>query len=224
MQASAKVHYLVFEVQFSCNRFASQEAEESVFYYNPCYSYNKLVPGSDNKDCTTKNDVAVCRSSKATLFNIGKQSTAEFINEDSTLYIQYTSDMALSTTTTRIQLHCSNNTTGQLTVVRQETYSYTLKLSHKCCCSNACQHSGGGSSLSIGSILLIVFFGLLIVYFVGGMVYNRAVRGSQGVEMIPQYRFWTGLPGVIKDGVVFTLDKCRTTAHGPTTEVQYGSI
>jgi hypothetical protein len=54
-----------------------------------------------------------------------------------------------------------------------------------------------------------VFFCLLFVYVVGGFIFLKFVRKAEGIEAIPNYSFWGMLPGLIKDGIVFAVNKCR---------------
>lgn len=63
--------------------------------------------------------------------------------------------------------------------------------------------------LSTGSILLIIFFVALILYLLGGIIWNH-VQGIRGIEMIPNIEFWRSLPGYIVDGFIyfFTLITC----------------
>lgn len=77
------------------------------------------------------------------------------------------------------------------------------------CGSSAPATSSGG--LSTGSILLILFFVALLIYFVGGVLVNRN-NGAQGVEMIPHLQFWKELPSLIVEGCVFfvQLVTCQT--------------
>nr|XP_058944985.1 uncharacterized protein LOC131773037 [Pocillopora verrucosa] len=77
--------------------------------------------------------------------------------------------------------------------------SYTATLSTK----YACFKSGG---LSTGSILLIVFFPLVLIYFIAGLLYNKIHKGvSSFPEMIPNHSFWGDVPFLVKDGCVFTF-------------------
>jgi hypothetical protein len=122
---------------------------------------------------------------------------------------------------TAVILKCDENEEGSLTFistfpnVNEKYTNYTLQLSSKCCCPGACpsEPSGGGGGghggLSVGSILLIVFFCLLFVYVVGGFIFLKFVRKAEGIEAIPNYSFWGMLPGLIKDGIVFAVNKCR---------------
>ncbi|XP_062517611.1 uncharacterized protein LOC134192870 [Corticium candelabrum] len=104
--------------------------------------------------------------------------------------------------------------------------TYNLILTSKCCCPDLCQtkpepSSSSGHGLSIGSILLIVFFSLIFVYILCGILYLKFVRGASGVELIPNYSFWALLPSLIKEGVVFLIGKCRGQ---DTSSTQYEKI
>ena len=57
-----------------------------------------------------------------------------------------------------------------------------MEFTNKCCCPNKCSGSSGGStgSLSFGSILLIIGFSMVAIYFIGGFVYF--LFGSAKVE------------------------------------------
>ncbi|XP_076443307.1 uncharacterized protein LOC143281906 [Babylonia areolata] len=58
--------------------------------------------------------------------------------------------------------------------------------------------------LSTGSILIMMFIVLVILYFVMGCFINIA-RGKVGEELIPHHRFWSMLPVYIMDGIMFTV-------------------
>ncbi|KAH8039385.1 hypothetical protein HPB51_006405 [Rhipicephalus microplus] len=72
----------------------------------------------------------------------------------------------------------------------------TVKYDGACGSSSPVTSSGG---LSTGSVLLILFFVALLIYFVGGVLVNRN-NGAQGVEMIPHLQFWKELPSLIVVG------------------------
>ncbi|KAL9966638.1 hypothetical protein ACROYT_G024746 [Oculina patagonica] len=104
---------------------------------------------------------------------------------------------------------------GEIGVVKEvQEYplsAYSTTLSSKCACDDGCPinapaKSGGSTGLSIGSILLIVFFVLLIIYIIGGVLINKYKLGVESLpEMCPNYQFWAGIPSLIKDGIVFTF-------------------
>ncbi|KAL3319246.1 hypothetical protein Ciccas_002085 [Cichlidogyrus casuarinus] len=69
--------------------------------------------------------------------------------------------------------------------------------------------------LSIGSILLITVFILLIVYIIVGFVYNAKVR-SLGItaKSFPNLRTWSNLKDLTKEGFVFTKNKIAAKVSG----------
>lgn len=64
-------------------------------------------------------------------------------------------------------------------------------------------------TLSAGSVLLIIVFSVLIIYFIGGIVIRKFIGGATGYEIIPNYDFWSDIPLLIKDGALYTFSGCR---------------
>ncbi|CAH3145207.1 unnamed protein product [Porites lobata] len=93
--------------------------------------------------------------------------------------------------------------------------------------SGACGHGGGGGGgdegpkdvLSVGSILLIVFFPGIFLYCVVGALINKG-SGKTGKDMIPNAKFWSNLPGLISDGFSFVISKI-TCSEMSTTQERY---
>ncbi|XP_014662382.1 PREDICTED: uncharacterized protein LOC106805343 [Priapulus caudatus] len=79
--------------------------------------------------------------------------------------------------------------------------------------------SSSSTGISVGSILLIVFFTGSISYLILGCVFNYS-NGAVGRELWPHYEFWVDLPELIKDGFIFTFKVLTCTdAHlGPQYE------
>ncbi|KAK3737157.1 hypothetical protein RRG08_016462 [Elysia crispata] len=88
---------------------------------------------------------------------------------------------------------------------KTEPCSYLFEMKHQAVCLDA--PSGG---LSVGSILLIVFFSVAFVYLVVGFLYSRFVLGAKGMEQIPNYEFWKDFGNLQADGCDFL---CRTREH-----------
>ena len=42
------------------------------------------------------------------------------------------------------------------------------------------------------------FLSVLFVYLVGGVLFNKFQRGATGKELVPNYSFWSELPGLVK--------------------------
>jgi hypothetical protein len=99
----------------------------------------------------------------------------------------------------------------------KQPLNYAWSIKTACACANGCSGGGGGggggggdSSISAGSVLLIIGFVGLAVYFIVGTLVMRFRFQAAGVEMIPNVSFWKDLPALIKDGWNFTLSKtCR---------------
>jgi len=68
------------------------------------------------------------------------------------------------------------------------------------------QSGGGGGG---GVVFIIIFFTLLGVYFIGGALFMKFARGASGKEIIPNVEFWADLPSLIKEGVMFLVNKVR---------------
>ncbi|XP_059174382.1 uncharacterized protein LOC131954619 [Physella acuta] len=105
--------------------------------------------------------------------------------------------------TTFVRCICSDELSFQFEKEDPQTnYHFTLKAKN-CCPGHS--DSGGSSSLSVGSILVIVFFSLLVCYLLLGIIYQSSIRKASGREIIPNAGLWLAIPGLIKDGVLFSF-------------------
>jgi len=59
-------------------------------------------------------------------------------------------------------------------------------------------HKESPKGLSGGSILVILFFIFTGVYFIGGIVTLKLLRGATGWEMLPNHEFWCDLPALVR--------------------------
>ncbi|RMX37275.1 hypothetical protein pdam_00023102 [Pocillopora damicornis] len=96
--------------------------------------------------------------------------------------------------------------------------------------SGACSKGGGGGGkddepskpLSVGSIMLILFFPGVFLYCVVGVLVNKGA-GKTGKEMIPNSKFWSDLPGLIADGFSFVVAKI-TCSQMTSSRQSYNSM
>jgi len=63
----------------------------------------------------------------------------------------------------------------------------------------------GYTGLSIGWIMIIIFLSVLVAYAVSGVLINKYYRKMEGSELIPNVSFWTEVPSLVKDGIVYTV-------------------
>jgi 1,2-dihydroxy-3-keto-5-methylthiopentene dioxygenase len=92
-------------------------------------------------------------------------------------------------------------------------YNFLWATAHACPTGS----KGAGGGLSGGSILLIILLVVAVVYLVAGVLFNKFKRQATGIELIPNVGFWTSLPGLVKDGVMFIVHKI--TKRGQYTQV-----
>ncbi|CAG5123939.1 unnamed protein product [Candidula unifasciata] len=86
---------------------------------------------------------------------------------------------------------------------KTEQCYYLFEMKHQA----ACPTVSGSGSLSVGTILVIVFFSVLGVYLLIGFLYARFVLRAKGIEQIPNYEFWKDFGNLQADGCDFI---CRT--------------
>jgi len=76
--------------------------------------------------------------------------------------------------------------------------------------SSAACPTGSQATISGGSIFLILFFSIAALYVIGFVIYNFAVvKVAPGIELIPHLEFWKSVPGLVQDGVTFTIQKAK---------------
>ncbi|XP_052238476.1 uncharacterized protein LOC127849766 [Dreissena polymorpha] len=167
-----------------------QGDDGSVYSYNPCYPFSE-------GGCA---QVAACETNTIDQSSdIGDQQTAQFGAADSALKVGYTAGRGLLTATT-VQL--------------------TLTLNTVCACPGACNEAGplnsctgggggGGGRISGGVVFLIIFACLLLIYIIGDVSFMKFVRSAEGKELLPNYGFWSNLPGYIKSGTLFVISPFR---------------
>lgn len=81
-------------------------------------------------------------------------------------------------------------------------------------------HAGNGSKgLSTGTVLLIILFCILVVYFGIGMAFMKYHRGARGKQIIPHYSLWSQIPGLAKDGCSYTSKMIQECGLSTRTKV-----
>ncbi|KAK7488281.1 hypothetical protein BaRGS_00020440 [Batillaria attramentaria] len=164
------------------------------FSYNPCHSFTE----------GTCSDVAACQVSTdaSQFYSIGTQDSAQFKKDsDGNVMIEYSATDQGTQRTTQVSLVCDKSSDDTLKA---------MTLTSKHCCPSGGKPGPGPTvttslELSIGTILCMAFVGLLIVYIGVGIAIQKGVRKAQGKEVIPNYSLWSSVPGLVKDGVKFTV-------------------
>jgi len=174
--------------------------------WQPCSSFT----------CVNYN-AAVCQESNGGGFPvvIGAPGTGTFSWDNSKGNVLiYTAENGSRKTT--ITLVCNLNlVTSKFTPLNETStapqYNYNMMLESRYACpqnANGFIYPPAGGVLSVGSILLIVFFLLIILYVCLGVAANILYFKQSNKEVIPQVTFWMLLPGLIKDGALFIVSPC----------------
>lgn len=185
-------------------------------YYNPCYDFD-LPEELSPKIC---DNVAVCvktaiNDTETGYSNFGKVESLVY-KKSTTVTLNYSN----SKNETHVLLGCMLGLKSpylditSMNAVNNESNSLSMTLYSECACVDKClwKDSKDDEGISTGSVLLIIFFVGVFVYLFGGMLFLRVVRGASGAESIPHYEFWADLPLAIRDGIVFTMNGCKTDA------------
>lgn len=68
---------------------------------------------------------------------------------------------------------------------------------------------GSGRNSNWGTYFLVFFFLGLTGYVGGGVAFRMKKLGYTGKDALPHLEFWESLPGMIMDGVKFTIDEAK---------------
>ncbi|XP_060578370.1 cation-dependent mannose-6-phosphate receptor-like isoform X2 [Ruditapes philippinarum] len=192
-------------------------SDEGYYYsYNPC-------GGFDEGACS---NAAVCVSNqdKSEQQQIGDASRAAFKWDDDSnnVIAAYTSGKGVLRLST-VNLICDPNacTPTFQPEGEQGAGQFEMTLTTVCACPGKCGPNGptscsgsGSSGLSGGSILLIAFFTLVVIYFVAGILYMKFKNQATGTDLIPNKSLWTSIPRNVVNGNKFVISKIT---RKPTT-------
>ncbi|XP_023212159.1 uncharacterized protein LOC111615015 [Centruroides sculpturatus] len=197
----------------------NQTGPTEYFFFNPCFPFSleSVFPSSDKfKNC--KNDFAC-------IFHLSNDEKYQEEVISSNVKPTFTSlDLSYKEKekSLTVFLHCDKTAEkAKVEEVLKNGNEYTLNLTTKCACAGGCHapeptpEPKSGSKLSTGSILLIVLFTFLVIYIIGGIIWNGYCLGASGIELLPNLEFWREFPALVTDGARFTVQCCmnRTTTY-----------
>lgn len=84
--------------------------------------------------------------------------------------------------------------------------TFLLQWKSKYACPAGFKEAASGG-LSAGSVMLIILLVVTIVYFVGGILFQKFKNHAEGADLIPNRQFWTELPLLVRDGFKFVIGK-----------------
>ncbi|OWF35125.1 putative mannose 6-phosphate receptor-like protein C530.09c [Mizuhopecten yessoensis] len=204
-------------------------SDGTIYSLNLCYPFNEMA-------CANAAACQILADGSAS-YQIGDATNVGFETDTlNQVHIKYTNiDQGSGLTrTTDVTLVCNPSADPPMATADGETapgsVTYLFTVNTKCGCPGQC---GGGPAppdptttkgpnpgpgpapntssegISIGTILVIVALALGFSYLVGGILFMKMVRHARGTEVVPNVSFWGSLPGLVKDGFVFTIGKCK---------------
>jgi len=107
------------------------------------------------------------------------------------------------------QFECDPKMVGlvQLVNVKQTTAQHVVPAHYALTFASAAACPTGHCPIppmSAGWYVVIFFPVGVALYLILGVVYNKKVHDAEGLEVLPQWRYWVQLPGLVADGVAFS--------------------
>jgi len=131
-----------------------------------------------------------------------------------TFTINPTSPMIKGMTRMRVQVQ-ETSSTNALDPCSRFAYGGTKDFNVSIGGGGGSSGSGSSSGMSGGTVFIIIVIVAAAVYVIAGCAYNRFKKGTTGLrESCPQNEFWCDLPGLMKDGCLFTKAKVTGKAGG----------
>ncbi|CAG8443726.1 9700_t:CDS:2, partial [Ambispora gerdemannii] len=196
----------------------SKLKQDSAEYYETTDSKNKFILNVCNGLSELKDDLKDAKNVGASLKNdkekwisLGKNNSELFIQNDE-LFLRYGDGDACPDQSdevkreTYIHFICDNTIEGKgtpklLISPRNCVYIFEWKTSAACPVDKAESLSGWG-------VFFTIFFIALLVYFVGGIVYNRMVHNAVGFSQLPNWEFWRDAWDFVKDMFLILMAQC----------------
>ncbi|XP_006822110.1 cation-dependent mannose-6-phosphate receptor-like [Saccoglossus kowalevskii] len=159
---------------------------------------------------TSCDGVAACQHVHDSLYNLGTQDSVEYsVPSLGTVVLTYKEEVTTDKRSSIVTYKCNCDADSPILLALGETspLKYEYKITSMHACVQACPPK---EALSTGGILCIIFFVLVFVYFVGGILINKFVlKRENGRDLIPNVEFWSDLPYLIKDGFLFAISPCK---------------
>ncbi|XP_046741775.1 uncharacterized protein LOC124408691 [Diprion similis] len=196
---------------------SSTTIENVIFYFHPCSDASLTVPGKNTNGCNSPKGISLCmynatNNSSKSLATADKSSPVTLrLNSDPQIIFPFnSSDGSQRTVSIYFLCHHVIDIPTQLVVFnRSEESNFKLYLLSP----NACKMAMHVAGLSTGSVLVIILFIFSGIYFLGGALALKLLRGATGWEMLPNQKFWFDLPALVRDGIAFTFNCCRVVSY-----------
>nr|XP_033327577.1 uncharacterized protein LOC117221061 [Megalopta genalis] len=183
----------------------------NTFYFQPCE--NIPLTTNASSECYKGKGVSMCL-----LYENNNSSISLGTVEETTMIIYPANSKKLSSLflqhkdyNTTVEFVCCPNCVTHLVFDKAINIhdNYLLLVSPHVCEVQIRDNHG----LSIGSLLVIIFFVFSGIYFIGGALTLNLLRGATGWEMVPNHKFWRDLPSLVRDGIDYILCCCHVSSY-----------
>ncbi|WYZ41031.1 hypothetical protein EsH8_IV_001372 [Colletotrichum jinshuiense] len=116
-----------------------------------------------------------------------------------------------------ISLHCDTEQVGGAAHISfvgsdPDDCAYFFEARSQHACPRAEPHQPG--SVGPGSVFAIIFVIAVLVYFGGGVFYQRTVAHARGWRQLPNYSLWAGIWGFVSDIFIIATSSCAQLVPG----------
>jgi len=192
------------------------------FYMNVCHG---VLYRDNNDDYSEFKDIGVYgvnpeyyNSTREKDHNIGKISNEPLIRGDK-LVMEFSNGKKCGSTnygsTSVVSFICDKTVEGQgqpIFISRFEDCAFFFEWRTPAACPTDKKDAKGG-----WGVFFTIFIVALIVYFVGGIIYNRMVHNATGMYQIPNWEFWSNTLDFLKDMILIIFAQCpvfKPRRHG----------
>ncbi|XP_015601218.1 cation-dependent mannose-6-phosphate receptor [Cephus cinctus] len=182
------------------------------FAFQPCRNIVMNIV-STNSECNKSPGVSLCAYSKIQnqTYNFGTVEETTFeevqgIETYTALVLKHESNI------TYIRLICCETCENPRLVMNHDP-KFGQKNHLTLMSVHTCKIKMVSTGLSTGSFLVILLFIFSGIYLIGGALTMKFLRGATGLEMLPNYAFWSDFPSLVRDGIAFTFSGCKADSY-----------
>ncbi|XP_065192147.1 cation-dependent mannose-6-phosphate receptor-like [Sycon ciliatum] len=196
--------------------------DQNLYWFNPCAS--ATIPSSGGCE-----DVIACQLWNNIFSGLGTLQSNRFISEGNRVFIQSQNTDSIAFRILKVYLNCNEGmgeTIFSAAGDQEIQHTYVFEMTGPGACPKSADGGGGGGNngssvgLTPGWYMVIFGISILVVYIVAGIMIQHFKFDKTGKEIIPNYTFWIGLPGLIKDGAMFGVQKVKGVGGGSSTEYE----
>jgi len=182
------------------------------------------ICGPSSEKCTSGTSVCMREKDTYDYISLGRLESQEFTESVDAepgkgLQVTYSDgdDCDFGNYQTVISLVCDETEQGTIDSIDDGECWYRMTIRSKYACgkeasstSSGDDGSGASSGDVVALVILIVLLVGFVLYFVVGAIWQKKKNDASSFhEYIIHYEFWSSLPGLIKDGVLFICHGCR---------------